>query len=77
MTMDNDNQKKSIFDEIDVFLSTQLVKHKNYIEQKILLDKIEKLLKQNNNYQLYYFVLLLSHVILMLSFYCLIFNNII
>ena len=75
--MDNDNQKKSIFDEIDVFLSTQLVKHKNYIEQKILLDKIEKLLKQNNNYQLYYFVLLLSHVILMLSFYCLIFNNII
>jgi len=77
MTMDNDNQKKSIFDEIDVFLSTQLVKHKNYIEQKILLDKIEKLLKQNNNYQLYYFVLLFSHVILMLSFYCLIFNNII
>ncbi len=74
--MNNDNKKKSILDEIDVFLSTQnvflsteLVKHKNYIEQKILLDKIEKLLRQNNNYQIYYIVLLFSHVVLMLSFY--------
>jgi len=67
--MNNDNKKKSILDEIDVFLSTELVKHKNYIEQKILLDKIEKLLRQNNNYQIYYIVLLFSHVVLMLSFY--------